>query len=204
MHSLTVVLHIACDGNCGYYSVLAASAGGLEHTSVAGRLRSPTAYDYKAQKQLREKCVAWALAEAQCKMRTDIDRGQSYKVATETAILAQLNGKNSPHDPAGAYANSLMLKAMAVHEKVGIVVINTKRSAVPDATPLDRVRVYHPDKLFPTAPSWANEVAPRILRQHKGHLDGGEIPYRVILHNGAAPGALNGHFDATATCIVPS
>ena len=85
---------------------------------------------------------------------------------------------------------------MAAQKQIGLVVVNTQ-AAVQGGTPMDRVRVYIPDKRFPLTQSWANTVVPKLLRQQKGELQKGEWPYQVILHNGAQPGALCGHFDAT-------
>ena len=171
--------------------------------SATGRTRSPTATDYKAQHELREKCVAWGLAAAQLSLRAAIDRvdcggQQTIKVATEAAILRQLEGKQEPHGEMGVYANSFMLKAMSVQKQVGIVVVNTQ-AAVKGGKPLDRVQIYCPDKKFPLSKSWANEVGPRLLRQQDSRLDVDELSYCVILHNGAKAGDLCGHFDATTS-----
>ena len=110
----------------------------------------------------------------------------------DSAIREHLQGRTFRGGPMGTYANNAMLRAMAASRNVFLVTINT-------ATLSDICVVYPPECSTRTVVgggwSWAEEVAPKLLRQQCGEADGSSPPVKVILWNGRK--GSGGHFDAT-------
>ena len=105
-------------------------------------------------------------------------------------------GKNARHEAMGEFANSLILRSMSAVEKVDMVVVDSLSLS-------DKVSLY-PCKGLPLglgeAASWAEDIVPRLNRQHTNELRRSEPMLRVITHNGGD--AQTGHFQSTQACMA--
>ena len=126
----------------------------IEHSKRA-RLGAPTAADYQAQQQLREKCVKWLQNEGSAVTAYQFVSDKSLPTSSwsPTRIESLRLGKNSadPSEPMGTYANEPALRAMAATSWQNLVVINSRAgSNMPNndkafkGQPPDKVTVYPP------------------------------------------------------------
>ena len=196
-------LPVIGDGNCGFYSVLAAT-GRIDHCRRK-RLGTPSASDYSRQQLLRDNCYKWltGVGKAVSAFQFEADKGAVTSSWAPTMLQKIKNGKERANDPMGYYANEPALRAMAALENVHLVVIDTQsgpgRHISPQdrGHPFDRVHVYIPGATdvarLCKMRSWANDIVPALTDP-----DEHTPVYLVILHNGEKPGSAAGHFDSTA------
>ena len=108
----------------------------------------------------------------------------------------------------GGYANEPALRALAAIANEHLVVIDARTGPNVDRNrgrPYDRCIVYSPGdnaRVLAKAHSWANDIVPVLVRLQDGGKLSTDPTYRVIVHNGAPPGSVSGHFSATRVYIT--
>ena len=199
-------LPVMGDGNCGFYSVLAATDR-IDHCRRT-RLGTPSDSDYARQQLLRDNCYEWltGVGKAVSAFQFEADKHAVTSSWSPTMLKKLKDGKERAYDPMGYYANEPALRAMAALENVHLVVIDTQsgpgRHIRPQdrGHPFDKVHVYMPGATdaarLCNMRSWANDIVPALTDP-----DEPTPAYLVILHNGEKPGSAAGHFDSTVALV---
>jgi len=201
------------DGNCGFYALHLASGGSLDHCSMDRSAGAPTIGDYAAQQVVRAKSHSWLTGPGEALVASQLKADLEQRVTPPSRwqsdqIEKILQGKQRCGARMGEYCADPALRAMAAALNVHLVVVDSKCGPgvrkEEHGKPPDRVAVYYPGEStrLKRFRSWANDVAPVLVRKQEQGSLAADPEYRVIIHNGEPPGSRSGHFDATSVTVA--